>query len=340
MIFAIILLVLLVLSVIGNFGQFVSGVVTMGGTTSKIAGPKLDEMTLEDNDSPNKIAVIEVNGIISSAELDQTGYNLSELVQAQLDRVEDDRKVRAVILKVNSPGGEVLASDNIYRAISEFQKKTGKPVVASMGSLAASGGYYISTPCRWIVANELTLTGSIGVIMETWNYRGLMDKIGLRPVVYKSGKFKDMLSGARSTNEIPQEEHQMVQSLVDEVYGRFKTVVADGREQAHEKNGSDGHALSSDWQKFADGRVLSGIEAQQLGFVDELGDFQTAVKRAKKIAHISSADLIEYRQRYDLGNIFRLLSKTEVGTVKVDLGMELPKLEAGQIYFLPPFLLQ
>lgn len=339
MIFAIILLVLLFLSVLGNFGQFVSGIASMGGAPSRTAGPKLDEVLLQDNDSPNKIAVIRVNGIISSSEIDQTGYNMAELIRAQLERVQEDRRVRAVILKVNSPGGEVLASDNIYRAISEFEKKSGKPVVASMGSLAASGGYYISTPCRWIVANELTLTGSIGVIMETWNYRGLMDKIGLRPVVYKSGKFKDMLSGSRSTNEIPPQEHEMVQKLVDQVYGRFQTVVAQGRDQAHEENSPEGHALSADWKEFADGRVLSGEEALRLGFVDELGDFQTAVKRAKKIAHISTANLIEYQQRYSLGNIFRLFSKTDIGSVKVDLGMDLPKLEAGQLYFLPPMLI-
>ena len=98
-----------------------------------------------------------------------------------------------------------------------------------MGSLAASGGYYISVPCRWIEANQLTLTGSIGVIMEGLNYRGLMDKVGLAPIVYKSGKYKDMLSGMRETNEIPAGEHAMVQGLIDETYGIFTNVVSTGR---------------------------------------------------------------------------------------------------------------
>src|ERR1019366_5911227 len=109
-----------------------------------------------------------------------------------------------------------------------------------MGSLAASGGYYISSGCRYIVANELTLTGSIGVIMHGWNYRGLMDKVGIAPMTYKSGKFKDMLSGERATNEIPAEERAMVQGLIDETYGRFRDVVAEGRAAAHKLNQKDG----------------------------------------------------------------------------------------------------
>src|SRR4029450_5729008 len=115
------------------------------------------------------------------------------VVEEQFRRAAEDKRVKAVILKVNSPGGEVLASDDIYNIIEKFQNKTQKPVVAAMGSLAASGGYYVSAPCQWIVANEMTITGSIGVILHSFNYRGLMDKVGLRPVVYKSGKLKDML---------------------------------------------------------------------------------------------------------------------------------------------------
>src|SRR5436190_15614835 len=104
-----------------------------------------------------------------------------------------------------------------------------------MGNLAASGGYYVSAPCQWIVANELTITGSIGVIMHSWNYRGLMDKVGLKPETYKSGKFKDMLSGERNPTDITPEERDMVQSLIDETYSKFKGVVAKGRADAHER---------------------------------------------------------------------------------------------------------
>src|SRR5690242_15201400 len=167
-----------------------------------------------------------------------------EIIKAQLKHAEDDSHVKAVLLKVDSPGGEVLASDEINRALSDFQKKARKPVVASMGNLAASGGYYVSAPCRWIVANDLTITGSIGVIMHSYNYRGLMNKVGLRPETYKSGKFKDMLSGDRDPEEIPPQEREMIQSLINETYGKFKDVVADGRKRAADLNKGEGRKLS------------------------------------------------------------------------------------------------
>ena len=224
----------MLISLFGNFAQLVSQALTfkggLGNGISREVGPNLDECLIKDNDASSKIAVVTVDGIITGQTVDQAGNNMVDVIKAQLDRAKDDRRVKAVILKVDSPGGEVLASDEIYRAINDFQKDSSKPVVCSMGSLAASGGYYISSPCRWIVANELTITGSIGVIMHTWNYRGLMDKIGVRPDVFKSGKFKDMLSGERETNEIPAEERVMVQGLIDETYQKFKDVVAAGRD--------------------------------------------------------------------------------------------------------------
>src|SRR5438105_2482906 len=183
MVFAIILLVLLCLSLFGNFTGMMSNLVLSKGKHVRSVGPRLEEVITEDNDASDKIAVIDVQGIITSRVIDSGGYSMVDLIKAQLKRAEEDTKVKAVILKVDSPGGEVLASDEINREISDFQKRTkpAKPVIASMGNLAASGGYYISAPCQWIVANELTITGSIGVIMHSYNYRHLMDKIGLRP---------------------------------------------------------------------------------------------------------------------------------------------------------------
>jgi len=342
MIFAIILLVLLLISLFGNFAWVISQALNFkGGLSNGISretGPFLDEYLLKDNDSEKKIAVITVDGIISDSLTDQAGYNLVDVIRAQLERAKKDRRVKAVILKVDSPGGEVLASDEINRLLVKFQQgANGKPVICSMGSLAASGGYYISAPSRWIVANQLTLTGSIGVIMETINFRGLMDKIGVEPYVFKSGKYKDMLSGMRSTNEIPAGEHAMVQNLIDQTYDQFKKVVATGRADAHEKNRNEGRPLAPDWTQYADGRVLSGAQAYDLGFVDQLGDFQDAVNRAKQIANIQDANLIEYRERYDISNFLRLLGQTELShDVKLDLGMELPRLQAGEMYFLAP----
>lgn len=337
MIFAIVLLLLLAVSVLFNLGSVFKSIVHgQGLQVHRFAGPRLEETLLEDNNASAKIAVVNIDGIITSREMDQSGYSMVDVIKAQLKRAEEDHKIKAVILKVDSPGGEVLASDDISRAIKDFQMQSRKPVIASMGSLAASGGYYVSAPCQWIVANELTITGSIGVIMSTWNYRGLMNKVGLQPFTFKSGKFKDMLSGSREPEEITPEEKEMVQKLINETYDKFKSVVAEGRERAYEKNKKEGTALAHNWEDYADGRVLSGKEAQHLGFVDQLGDFDDAADRAKEIAGVSDANLVEYRVRYDLSDFFRMLGKSDAHGVKVDLGVEFPKLEAGRLYFISP----
>ncbi len=341
MIVAIILFLLLGLSVLFNVGSLFGSLVRVEGLqTHRYGGPRVEELLMEDNNAGDKIAVVNIDGIITGQQIDQSGYSMVDVIKTQLEHAKDDRRVKAVILKVDSPGGEVLASDDISRAITEFQEQSRKPVVAVMGSLAASGGYYVSAPCRWIVANELTITGSIGVIMSTWNYRGLMNKVGLQPFTFKSGKFKDMLSGSREPEDITAEEKEMVQKLINETYTKFKSVVAEGRGDAHEKNKSDGKALARDWEEYADGRVFSGKEAHQLGFVDELGNFETATDRAKEIAGISDADLIEYRLRYDLSDFFRMFGKSDAQGVKVDLGVEFPKVEAGRLYFLSPTYLR
>jgi protease IV len=296
------------------------------------------------NNSDNKIALIEVDGIISSGEIDRSGVDMVQYIKDQFKMAERDSDVKAVILKVNSPGGEVLASDEINKTITRFEEQTHRPVVASMGTLAASGGYYVSVPCRWIVANELTITGSIGVIMHGYNYRQLMDKIGIHPQVFKSGRFKDMLSGEREDKDLTpadqrtrDEEEQMVQALIDETFNKFKEVVKTGRGRAAKENGGNGKTLVDDWQDFADGRVLSGKQALNFGFVDELGDFDAARKRAEILANISSASLVQYRMPADLGSVLmRLFGKTDVPAIKVDLGVDLPKLEAGRLYFIAP----
>ena len=342
MVFALILLVLLAVSVMYNL----SGITNMlfHGRSyryagSRTAGPRLEEAMIEDHDAANKIAVIKVEGIITGQVIDQGGYSMVDLIKAQLKRAQEDNAVKGVILKVDSPGGEVLAADEIYRAIAEFQTNSPKPVVVSMGSLAASGGYYVSAPCRWIVANDMTITGSIGVIMSSWNYRGLMDKVGLLPQVFKSGKYKDMLSGSREPDTITEDEKKMVQNLIDDTFKRFKNVVQDGREQAHAKNKDKGRKLNDNWQNYADGRVLSGTEAYDLGFVDQLGTFNTAVEQTKDFAGIDNANLIEYQQRFDLSDLFRLFGKSDAKSMKIELGMDLPKLQAGRLYFLSPTFL-
>ncbi len=172
--------------------------------------------------------------------------------------------------------------------------------------------------------------------MHGLNYRGLLDKIGVRPEVFKSGKFKDMLSSTKEPDEITPEERQMVQALINETFDKFKSVVEDGRTSAYQSNNKRGKKLAKDWKDYADGRILSGKEALRLGFVDELGDFDVAVKRAEKLASISKAQLIEYQPTFDLANLFHMFGKSDTKAVKLDLGADLPKLQPGCLYFLAP----
>ena len=335
---AIVLGILLTVSVANHFRHFLSGLAA-GAKSGRSTREHLEEVTLENNHTRNKIAVLDISGIISSEPWDRSGNNLVELISDQLRLAGDDDAVKAVVLKVDSPGGEVLASDDINRAITDFQKDHKKPVVASMAGLAASGGYYVSVPCQWIVANELTITGSIGVIMHSYNYRGLLNKVGVRPEVFKSGRFKDMLSGEKDDKEVLPEEKEMVQALIDETFEKFKQVVADGRKRAHDQNGTEGRELSASWKDFADGRVLSGRQAYELGFVDELGNFDTAVERARELAGIDHANLVQYERPFDFGNLFRLFGQSESRALKLDLGLQLPHLQVGRLYFLSPTVL-
>lgn len=345
---AIIFLVLLMFSLLFNFLHLVGGAIGGGNRVRAYRntyGPRLEEVTIRESASRNKIAVIPIEGIITGQAVDGGGFSMVTVIKNQLKLAREDRDVKAVVLKVDSPGGEVLASDEIAKAISEFQSpkgsNPGKPVIVSMGNLAASGGYYVSVPSEWIVANELTITGSIGVIMSGYNYRGLLDKVGVRPQVFKSGKFKDMLSPTKTEDEITPEEKEMVQKLINETFGKFKSVVKQGRNSAYERNNGTGVKLNSNWEDYADGRILSGTEAKQLGFVDELGDFDTAVDRAKAIANITGgAELIEYQPIFDLSNILHLFGKSDAKAVKIDLGLDIPKLRAGYPYFLSSTYLQ
>ncbi len=335
-VFCLVLAIALLGSLFLNFAHLL----TIAWGSSSIgaqSGEKFHEVVVDNPHAHDKIAVLEVKGLISSEPWSHSGRTMAAVLEDQLKEAADDDDVKAVILKVDSPGGEVMASDDIATSLRKFQEKHKKPVIASMGSLAASGGYYVSAPCQWIVANELTLTGSIGVIMHGFNYRGLLDKVGVRPMTFKSGHFKDMLSGTKTPEEEDPAEKKMVQDMIMETYTKFKEVVADGRGRAAKLNKDKGKTLNPTWTDLADGRVLTGKQALQNGFVDELGNFETAVDTAKRIAGISGeARLIRYEEPFDFANLFSMLGKTDAKRLQIDLGMDMtaPKLKMGLPYFL------
>jgi protease-4 len=341
MILSLVLLGIMGLMMMGRMASFMTG----GGKhiTGTQSGRHFEEITVENPHESDKIVVVPVEGMITSAPWDPSGRSMVDVIEDQLKLAAKDSNVKAVILKVDSPGGEVLASDDISRAITQFQEKNKKPVIAVMGGLAASGGYYVSAPCDYIVANELTLTGSIGVIMSTFNYRGLMDKVGLKPNVFKSGKFKDMLRGSKTPEEVDPAEEKMIQDMIMETYAKFKNVVKNGRERAAARNKGDGKTLVSNWEEYADGRILTGKNAFELGFVDKLGNFQTALDVARKIAGIpGNAHVVRYQEPFTLSRLFGMGLSTRAKKnegVKIDLGLDIPEVRAGRLYFLSPTIM-
>lgn len=225
-----------------------------------------------------KVAVIRVEGII----LD------SRKAIEEIKRYSKDPSVKAVVLRVNSPGGGVAPSQEIYDEIVELKEK--KKVVVSMGAVAASGGYYISSPADRIVANAGTLTGSIGVIMEIPNLEGLMDKIGVKTQIVKSGEHKDIASAFRSMTT---EEKEILQTLLDDVHSQFIRAVSESRGMEYE-----------DIKKIADGRIFTGKKARELGLVDELGNLDYAIELAGKLSGIKGEPhVVSKKEKFSIWDI-------------------------------------
>ena len=192
----------------------------------------------------------------------------------------DDPNVVAVVLEINSPGGGVTASDEMHQSILDFKKNTETPVVVSMGDTAASGGYYISTAADRIVANETTLTGSLGVIFQLTNFSEAADKYGISQVVIKSGEFKDI---GNSFREMRPDEREIFQSLVDESYAEFVNVISEGRGLSEERV-----------REIADGRIYSGSQAKELGLVDSFGGLDEAAAIAAELAGATETIVVRY----------------------------------------------
>jgi protease-4 len=229
----------------------------------------------------SKIAVISLSGTITTGDSSLfSGSTITpELVRDYLTRAEKDKAVKAIVLRIESPGGEIEPCQEILWEI-ERVKET-KPIVVSMGGMAASGGYYISTQANKIVAMPTTQTGSIGVISQLINIEGLLEKLGIQIETFKGGKYKDMYWGFR---ELTPEEEEIMQGMVDEYYEQFIDVVAEGRELSEEEV-----------RNLATGQLYTGTEARELGLVDELGDLHTAINSALELAGLETA-VAEYYQ--------------------------------------------
>lgn len=236
-----------------------------------------------------RIGVVEINGMLSG----------SDPVVRQLVSFKKDDSIKAVILRVDSPGGAVAPSQEIHDEVIRVAAK--KPVVVSMASVAASGGYYVSIPAHRIVANPGTITGSIGVIMQFTNLEELYGKLGLKSLVVKSGEHKDIASPFRPMTS---EDRKILQGVIDDVYDQFVSAVAEGRNLSVEKV-----------RNLADGRIFTGRQAKEIGLVDELGGMQDAVGIAKDLAGISGEPKLVYppKDKENLLKYFVEESASQVG---------------------------
>ena len=322
-----VLFVALGMSLFGNLLLLVSLGSRGAGPASALTEKKFSETTLvSGNASSGKIAVISLDGLISYG----SGYSASDSsmvndLKDAFQQAANDPKVRAVVISVNSPGGEVTAGDTIYHALGKLTAR--KPVVIFINSIGTSAAYYIACAGSWIMCSDTSFTGSIGVIISTLNYKDLFGKIGLQSVIFKSGQFKDALNGAR---DLTDEEKSYFQGLVMQTYDRFLGIVASARHL-------DAATLRIG---IADGRVLTGKDAYAARLVDQLGYVEDAYDKARILGKAPGAEIVRYEKKRGLSHLLRLFEDSEKSDLHLDLNLGpagTMKLENGRLYLLPSF---
>ncbi|MBE3070295.1 MAG: signal peptide peptidase SppA, partial [Planctomycetes bacterium] len=218
---------------------------------------------------------------------------MASAVHRQIERAANDPKVRAVILKINSPGGGLTASDNIHHDVKTLLVDRNKPVIAAMGGVAASGGYYVACSADQIVAQQTTITGSIGVIAQFYFLNGLLkDKLGITPVTLKMGRQKDW-PNMFAADMTPEQQDYLLNTLLKPGYDQFVDIVAEARGMRRDKV-----------LELATGRIFMAKEAKQTGLIDEIGYFERAVELAKEKAGVPRARVVEYVQPFNFAELF------------------------------------
>ncbi len=269
----------------------------------------LAEEVIEEGSPLKKIAVLDINGTIqdtgdATSIFSTVGYNHRAFLK-NLNHAKDDSSVKGIIIRVNTPGGGVVESAQIHDKIVEIQNEAKKPVYISMGSMAASGGYYISAPAQKVFASPETLTGSLGVIMQGVNITGLAEKYGVKFETIKSGEYKDIMS---STREMTEEERTILQEMIDNSYAGFVKVIADGRDIPEDQV-----------RQIADGRVYDGRQAKELNLIDEFGYFEDVVETMKSDQKLSDAQVIQYTENFGFSSFFKMSARGLFGKEDLEL---------------------
>lgn len=294
------------------------------------AADPLREFTLE-GDAKGKVLVIHVRGTISDAPRRQIVTTRPSMVQevvAQLRKAEKDSEIKAVLLKINSPGGSATASDILYSEIVEFKQKTRAKVVVAMMDVAASGGYYISLPADYILAHPTSITGSVGVLFLRPDVAGLMAKIGVGVEVSKTGKNKDMGSPFRQATD---EEKRILQNMIDQLGERFLELIAEHR-----------RINPQSLKEIATARIFLADDALKLGMVDRVGYISEAIRVAKKLAELpENAKVIVYRRtEFPDDNLYNTSTSQYEGRgpsiLSLDLPASLTSYQAGFYYLWQP----
>jgi protease-4 len=316
------------------------------GVPSFLITPVANSNTLQEEQvepgqgwSGGKIVIIPVEGMLAnirSGGLLQPTENVLSLFTQELEKAENDASVKAIVLRVNSPGGTVTCSDAMYQLVKRFRASTHKPVVASCQEVAASGAYYTSCAADRIVAQPTSLVGSIGVVFETMQFEGTMFKLGIQADASKSGSLKDMGSPFRS---IKPEERAVMQAMVEEDFVRFIGIVNSNRPVKEKPLDDLTKYEEPGYGGVYSGRVFSGQRAQELGLVDQLGLLEDAIKLAKEMAHAQNASVVMYIRPYGYGGSIYASNYVEppkANVTKLELPGASEFLPAGLYYLWEP----
>jgi protease-4 len=298
------------LSVLGNvmlFLMLIAVVIMFAAGQEK----KVTEEVIAEGPRSTRIAVVSIEGIID----EQQARN----VYLQIKTARDDKTVKGLIIRVNSPGGTLSGSDQIHNEISKYRTETGKPVIAFMQGVAASGGYYSSVACEKIVAEPTTITGSIGVIMGYLVLQQLLEeKLGIQPVIVKAGEKKDWPNSFKAPTE--EQLQYLQQRIIDPAYKRFTEVVNDGRKELTEE----------DVNRLADGSIYWADQALKEKLIDSIGYLDDAIREVKTMAKIEKAQVIEYHRSLTIADIFSAKAKA---ILQIDRKM-LYELATPQVLYL------
>jgi protease-4 len=321
-------LALLAALAVGGSGCFV----TLGSPLGGLGGGDrpLEQVTVE-GEGRARILVIDVTGTITDTP-SKHAFGLIEeestvaRVEAELKEAADDDRIKAIVLRIDSPGGGVTASDELYGRLVRFKREHQVPILAALGDTAASGGYYVACAADRIVASPTTVTGSIGVILMSLDLQGLLAKIGVKDQTFKAGAHKDLLSPLRATTP---EERQIVQRVLDTLHARFIAVVREGRPNL------DVSRLA----EITDGRIFVAEDARALGLVDDVASLHDALEQAKQLAGVQRARIIRYRRSGESAETVYAQATapgaTQVNLMPIDFG-ELALPRAAFLYYWAP----